>query len=139
MIPYKSPATSLKPNQTFNFYLSQIRIQSEHTIGYLKGRFQCLKELRLQVLNAQNLTYVTLWINTCIILHAFYLDQELEIETNWLKDRIDWEKNQNEDIEREQEAENMPTGGRQARQALVARKKVRKHKKHQLLSRLNET
>ncbi len=82
MIPYKSPTTSLKPNQTFNFHLSRICIQSKHTIGYLKGRFQSLKKLRFQVLNAQDLAYVTLWINTCIILHAFCLDHELEIEAD---------------------------------------------------------
>ena len=139
MIPYKSPAISLKPNRTFNFHLSRICIQLKHIIDYLKGRFQCLKELCLQVLNVQDLAYVTLWINICIILHAFCLDQELEIETDWLKDGMDWEKKQNEDMDREQEAESMPTGRRQARQALVARKKVREHKKHQLLCRLNET
>lgn len=55
MIPYTSPATFLEPNRTFNFHPSRICIRSEHTIGYLKGRFQCLKELRFQVLNAQDL------------------------------------------------------------------------------------
>ena len=139
MILYKSPATSLKPNCTFNFHLSRICIRSEHTIGYLKGRFQCLKELCLQVLNAQNLAYVTLWINTCIILHAFCLDQELKIEADWLKDGIDWEREQNRDIERKQEAESMPVGGWRARQALVIGKRVREQKKHQLLSILDET
>ena len=113
MIPYKSPATSLKPNHTFNFHFSQICIRSEYTIGYLKGRFQCLKEPCLQVLNEQDLAYVTLWINTCIILHAFCLDQELEIEADWLKDGIDWEREQNKDIEREQQAKNMLIGGKQ--------------------------
>ena len=94
MIPYKSPVTFLKPNRTFNFHLSRIRIRSEHTIGYLKGRFHCLKKLRFQVLNTQDLAYVTLWINTYIILYAFCLDQELKTETDWLKDGIDWEKEQ---------------------------------------------
>lgn len=138
MIPYKNPVTSLKPNRTFNFHLSRIRIWSEHTIGYLKGRFQCLKELRFQFLNAQDLAYVTLWINTCIILHAFCVGHELEIETDWLKDGMDWEKEQNRDIEREQEAENMPTAGRRAQQALIAGKRVREHKKHQLLRGLGD-
>ena len=49
MIPYKSPATSLKPNRTFNFHLSRIRIRSEHTIGYLKRQFQSLKERKFQI------------------------------------------------------------------------------------------
>lgn len=82
---------------------------------------------------------MTLWINACIIFHAFCLDQELEIEADWLKDRIDWEKEQNRDIEREQEAESMPVCGRRARQALVIGKRVREQKKHQLLSILDET
>lgn len=46
MILHKSPATSLKPNRTFNFHRSRIRIRSEHTIRYLKGRFSCLQESR---------------------------------------------------------------------------------------------
>ena len=52
MIHYKSLATSLKPNRTFNFHLSQICIRLEYTIGYLKGCFQCLKEHSFQCLNA---------------------------------------------------------------------------------------
>lgn len=39
MIPYKSPAISLRPNRTFNIHLSRIHIRSEHTISYLEGRF----------------------------------------------------------------------------------------------------
>ena len=58
------------------------------------------------------------------------MNQELEIETNWLKDGMDWKKKQNKYIEREQKAENMPTGGRRARQALIAGKKVREYKKY---------
>lgn len=133
MIPYKSSAASLKPNQIFkhsplsNSYL----VGTYSTIGYLKGRFQCLKKLCFQVLNAQDLAYVALWINTCIILHAFCLDHELEIETNRLKDGMHWEKEQNKDIEREQEAENMPTGRRSF--DCGEKRIVREHKKHQLL------
>lgn len=51
---------------------------------------------------------------------------------------MDWEKEQNRDIERDQEAESMPTGGRRARQALIEGKRVRERKKHQLLSQLGE-
>lgn len=71
MILYKSPASLLKENCSFNYYLSRIRIQSEYAISYLKGRFQSLKELRIQILNPQDLAYATLWINYYIILHAF--------------------------------------------------------------------
>ncbi len=64
------------------------------------------------------------------------MDYELEAESDWLKDGIDWEREQNRDIERDQEAESMPTGGRQARQALIEGKRVRERKKYQLLSQL---
>lgn len=67
------------------------------------------------------------------------MDQELEIETDWLKDGMDWKKEQNEGIEREQEAKSMPIGGRRARQALGVGKRVQEHKKHQLFRRLDET
>lgn len=60
IIPYKSPATNIQENKTFNFHLSRIRIRAEHTIGYLKGRFQSLKELRIQILGPTDLTYATL-------------------------------------------------------------------------------
>ncbi len=45
------------------------------------------------------------------------------------KDGMDWEREQNRDIERDQEAEGMPTGGRRARQALAEGKRVRERKK----------
>lgn len=51
---------------------------------------------------------------------------------------MDWEREQNRDIERDQEAENMPTGRRRAQQALVKGKRVREQKKHQLLNQLGE-
>ena len=41
---------------------------------------------------------MTLWVNTSIIPRAFCLDQELEFETDWLKDGIDWEREQSRDI-----------------------------------------
>ena len=66
------------------------------------------------------------------------MDYELEVESDWLKDGIDWEREQNRDIERDQEAESMPTGRRRARQALIEGKKVREGKKHQLLSQFGE-
>ncbi len=88
MIPYKSLATILKSYYTFNFYLLQICIRPENTIRYLQGWFQSPQKLRFQILNTQNLAYITLWIKTYIILHVFCLDIELEIELDWLKDGI---------------------------------------------------
>ena len=55
-------------------------------IRYLKGCFQSLKELRVRIKNAEDLAFVTAWINACIMLHAFCMDQELEINQGWLRD-----------------------------------------------------
>lgn len=76
-----------------------------------------------------------LYYSTCFLFGS----RARDFETNWLKNGIDWRKNQNEDMEREQEAESMSTGRRQARQALVVGKKLQEHKKYQLLCRLNKT
>ncbi len=44
IIPYKERHKS-KENRDFNYALFKVRIRSEHAIGYLKGRFQSLKDL----------------------------------------------------------------------------------------------
>jgi hypothetical protein len=54
--------------QKFIFSL-QIRIRIEHTIGVLKGRFQSLLGLRIQVLNHRRHLWAIMWIRCCIILH----------------------------------------------------------------------
>lgn len=66
------------------------------------------------------------------------MDYKLEIETNWLKNEIDWEKKQNRNIEKEQKAKNMPTGRKQIKQTLIIGKKVREHKKHLLFYGLRD-
>ena len=55
----------------FNLTLSQIRIRNEHAIGYLKGRMQSLKGLRLQINDKKDLHFAMLWIRSCITIHAF--------------------------------------------------------------------
>jgi hypothetical protein len=77
VIPYSHPAKLEDDNGRFNYRLSSVRIESEHAIGYLKGRFQSLRELRLQLNSEEYVVYSTLWIQACIILHCFCLDHEL--------------------------------------------------------------
>ena len=55
----------------FDLTLSQIRIRNEHAIGYLKGRMQSLKGLRLQINDKKDLHFAMLWIRSCITIHAF--------------------------------------------------------------------
>ena len=61
-------------------------------MGYLRGRFQSLKELRIRIRNAKDLDYAVAWINACIVLHAFCMDQELDIDQEWLKDGQEFER-----------------------------------------------
>ena len=52
----------------------------------MKGQFQSLKELKVRIRNAKDLAFATAWINACIVLYAFCMDQELEINQGWLRD-----------------------------------------------------
>ena len=89
MIPYKRPANTVsKENRDFDYQLSRIRIRSEHAIGYLKGRFQLLKELRILITSPKDITYASCWIQACIVLHAFAIDSELATNETWLNDGI---------------------------------------------------
>lgn len=48
MIPiHKKPAADDPRNARFDKMVSQLRVRSEHCIGALKGRWQCLRGLRL--------------------------------------------------------------------------------------------
>jgi hypothetical protein len=51
------------------FYYLQICIHVEHTIGLLKGTFQSLKEIRIQLINTKQHIIIIIWARTCIVLH----------------------------------------------------------------------
>jgi hypothetical protein len=53
-----------------------VRIRSEHAIGYLKGRFQSLKNLRVRIVDKKSHQYATYWIAACIAVHNFALESE---------------------------------------------------------------
>lgn len=94
LIPYKHPGSLLKENKDFNYHLSKIRIKSEHAIGYLKGRFQSLKKLRVNIHTKKDIVYATGWINACIILHSFCMDQKLDLQKDFLRDGLEHETEQ---------------------------------------------
>ncbi len=54
----------------------QIHIQVEHTIGLLKGTFQSLKEIRIQLINAKCRMVIIMWARICIILHNLIIHIE---------------------------------------------------------------
>lgn len=55
-----------------------VRVRSEHAIGFLKGRFQSLKGLRINIDDETSHTFAAYWIRACIIVHAFAMQCEAE-------------------------------------------------------------
>lgn len=55
MIPiHREPACFLPENKIFDHTVSHLRVRSEHCIGALKGWFQCLRGLRVDIKNAHD-------------------------------------------------------------------------------------
>ncbi|GLB35610.1 putative DDE superfamily endonuclease [Lyophyllum shimeji] len=74
--PYKEPEKLQEDNTTHNYYVSRIRIRSEHCVGYLKGRWSSLRGIRLRIDNPMDQKFATLWVASCIHLHNFALRHE---------------------------------------------------------------
>lgn len=76
--PYKKPERDLPDNERFNNHVSIVRIRSEHAIGYLKGRFHSLKNLRVVIRDRDTHVLATYWVAACIGLHAFAMRCEAD-------------------------------------------------------------
>ncbi|KAL1937494.1 hypothetical protein VTO73DRAFT_13146 [Trametes versicolor] len=76
--PYKKPERDLPDNEVFNNHVSMVRIRSEHAIGYLKGRFQSLKGLRVRIDDEHGHKYATYWVLACIVAHNAAMECEAE-------------------------------------------------------------
>jgi hypothetical protein len=79
--PYKAPECYLPNNKAFNEKVSSLRIRSEHAIGFLKGRFQSLKGLRVRINDKKTHKYATYWIAACVAVHNFALCCKAEERT----------------------------------------------------------
>jgi hypothetical protein len=80
----------------FNTMLAQVRISSEHCIGILKGRFQCLKRnnIKLKKDGKKEVKEIVDLIGACAVLHNLLINyQEDDIPHEWyceMNDNIDW-------------------------------------------------
>ena len=62
----------------------QIRIRVEHAIGLLKGTFQSLKEIRIQLVDARRHMIIIMWARVCIVLHNLIIRIEGDnFDTQW--------------------------------------------------------
>ena len=77
LVPYdRQPGQSLpKEKETWNYHHSRCRMAIEHTFGLLKGRFASLKSLATQIDVQSDLTRANVWIQCCVILHNFLMEQ----------------------------------------------------------------
>lgn len=73
---HRKPASLIRENSIFDTAVSRIRVRSEHCMGALKGRFQCLRGLRVTINNQQEHKNACRWITIAIILHNLVIDVE---------------------------------------------------------------
>ena len=64
----------------------QVRIRSEHAIGFLKGRFQSLKGLRISIVDEASHKFATYWVVACVAVHSFAMQCEDEERDSDLSD-----------------------------------------------------
>jgi DDE superfamily endonuclease len=70
------PEKDTPDNKHFNYWVSRVRVKSEHCVGYIKGRFCSLRGLRIQINQPHHLKIASLWITACIAVHCFAMTHE---------------------------------------------------------------
>jgi hypothetical protein len=73
---HKRPASLQPENAIFDHVVAHLRVRSEHCMGALKGCFQCLRGLRVNINLKQDHIEACRWITVAIILHNLILDVE---------------------------------------------------------------
>ena len=66
----------------------QIRVKSEHAMGYLKGRFSSLRGLRQQIGDVKDHKRALAWVKTCIVIHTLVSFVEEGNEDNEFIDEL---------------------------------------------------
>jgi len=73
---HKKPASDDPANALFDKTVAHLRVRSEHCMGALKGRFQCLRGLRITINSKRDHHFACRWITIAIILHNLIIDVE---------------------------------------------------------------
>ena len=80
--PYKKPEHDIPENTVYNNHVSIVRIQSEHSIGFLKGHFPSLKGLHINIRDENSHKLATYWTAACICIHSFAMQCEDDEDPN---------------------------------------------------------
>ncbi|EMD30820.1 hypothetical protein CERSUDRAFT_40060, partial [Gelatoporia subvermispora B] len=69
--PFRKPVGKQlsRERRHFNYWHSRLRVQVECAIGLLKGTWQSLHELRIQIKNLHAHAWAIIWIRCALILH----------------------------------------------------------------------
>jgi len=102
--------------RTFNKQLSSLRVLVEHTIGLLKGRFQSLQGLRINVSKTGGHEKVCRWIQACAVLHNILGQID---PWNQEGDEVYQEQEYEEDLDQENLQFNAQGSGEQLRNTLL--------------------
>jgi len=73
---HKQPASFIYKNALFDGVVLHLRVQSEHCIWVLKGRFQCPRGLQVEIKSNKDHVDALQWITAAIILHNLIIDVE---------------------------------------------------------------
>lgn len=73
LTPFRQPAASLDHNRLYNVLLSSPRQGIEHVNGLVKGRFQSLKGIRIEIKKKKDFKKFCEWIVACLVLHNMFM------------------------------------------------------------------
>lgn len=73
---HKKPAADKYTNSKYDKKVAHIRVCLEHCMGALKGRWQCLRGLRVEINSDEDHIKACQWVTICIILHNLIIDVE---------------------------------------------------------------
>jgi hypothetical protein len=76
---HRKPASLRRENSIFDKAVAHLCVHSEHCMGALKGRFQCLRGLRVNINSNADHIKACQWIMVAIILHNLIIDVEGEV------------------------------------------------------------
>ena len=118
MIPvFKDPAARQPQNTIFNKYVSRIRVHSEHCMGAIKGRFQCLRGLRVAINCKEDHASALHWIRCAIILHNLVIDVDGSQSANNFANIYANEGLETDETGLPEEEDHEPTGDGEAKRA----------------------
>ena len=123
-IPVHWKPTSLsRENTIFDKAVAHLCVRSEHCMGVLKGRFQCLCGLWVNINSNTDHVRACRWITVAIILHNLIIDVEGEVSEAAfypLHDQEEGQENIAQPIEeREEEEEELEEGEAKQRQLIA--------------------